>query len=144
MTYSTAQGTHLRFAGGREGQSIFLTESAPRVLLFSQPEDWIYYQREGVIYEAVENLYCEINEYASSNDCFPCPPGTTNSDRENAFDGDTSCAPVICVQDERVQNHTCVPCQNGWINDGGDDASGFDTVCDPVMLFCSRASTTQK
>ena len=55
MTYSTDQGTHIRFTGAREGESIFLTESAPRVLLFSQPEDYVFFQREGVVYAAVEN-----------------------------------------------------------------------------------------
>ena len=113
---------------------MFLTESAPRVLLFSQPEDYVFFQREGVVYAAVENLYCGINEYASSNDCFPCPPGTTNSDHENAFDGDTNCTSTICAENERVQNHTCVPCPNGWLNSAGDDASMGDTLCDPVRV----------
>ena len=49
--YSTDQGSQLRPVGNREGQSVFLaSKGEPRVLLFSQPEMYFRFNREGVVY----------------------------------------------------------------------------------------------
>lgn len=84
-------------------------------------------------------IFCQEDQFVDGNVCKPCPPGTINSQGDDASGANTQCDNVICGVGEKVVSHSCVPCELGATNSGGGhDASGDDTTCAPTLCLADE------
>eukprot|EP00931_Biecheleriopsis_adriatica_P024014 TRINITY_DN15059_c0_g1_i2.p1 TRINITY_DN15059_c0_g1~~TRINITY_DN15059_c0_g1_i2.p1 ORF type:complete len:419 (-),score=63.25 TRINITY_DN15059_c0_g1_i2:113-1312(-) len=74
--------------------------------------------------------FCGQDQHVVSNECQPCPAGTSNPPGDDATGHATTCAAIKCEENQHVVSNACKPCEPGTRRAAGDDASGDDTTCD--------------
>eukprot|EP00729_Bicosta_minor_P004642 gene4642-7883_t len=89
---------------------------------------------------------CVTNECDSDATCADKPaPALDDADGRtctcnDGFEGtgDSSCDPIICLEDEHVEDMKCKACPAGTINPAGDNATAGDTECTQETT-CTRS-----
>eukprot|EP00931_Biecheleriopsis_adriatica_P024013 TRINITY_DN15059_c0_g1_i1.p1 TRINITY_DN15059_c0_g1~~TRINITY_DN15059_c0_g1_i1.p1 ORF type:complete len:533 (-),score=90.90 TRINITY_DN15059_c0_g1_i1:113-1654(-) len=76
--------------------------------------------------------FCGQDQHVVSNECQPCPAGTSNPPGDDATGHATTCAAIKCEENQHVVSNACKPCEPGTRRAAGDDASGDDTTCDVI------------
>merc|ERR1711904_746804 len=70
------------------------------------------------------------DHYVNANHaCTACAAGKSNAAGDDPSSDATSCAAIVCAENQHVASNACVDCATGTSNAAGDDASGVDTSC---------------